>query len=306
MQDFVSWLDLWNSLDVGHKLTVETHKAIRHSTQTLLDLCDHCCNELGFSYLLTGKIQTDCLEARFGKYRTMTGCQYLISMRQLYEVEKKIRLQNTLPLILNSSAFGEINLSNIFVETGECEIVNSSLEINDVSLDYTSEDFDCIESFLPALTYIAGYCVNSLIKKYKCEHCKEMLVIDKEISVNVDSAIYDYIKSFDRGGLKYPILDIVNAASYCYITMSKLTNDCNENFFTKCSSQRSVLINYSKKIILDSNFFLVDYSCTEHLAEKILQDILKTCSNIFINNYIKKINDSTVRDKLSRKLTTFV
>jgi hypothetical protein len=45
-----------------------------------------CIKELGFNYFLPGKIQTDALEYRFGKYRTMAGSQYLVSLRQLFEI----------------------------------------------------------------------------------------------------------------------------------------------------------------------------------------------------------------------------
>ncbi|KAH7954522.1 hypothetical protein HPB49_019367 [Dermacentor silvarum] len=42
---------------------------------------------------------TDCLEDRLGKYRQLAGAQYHISIRQIYEVENKVRLQSTLPTV---------------------------------------------------------------------------------------------------------------------------------------------------------------------------------------------------------------
>lgn len=49
-------------------------------------------------YILLGKFQTDCLEDRFGKYRQLSGAQYHVSIRQVYESERKLRLQNILEL----------------------------------------------------------------------------------------------------------------------------------------------------------------------------------------------------------------
>lgn len=64
----VHWLDHWASLkhDNG-RLTRETHSALSHTTRALHELAVYCLEELGFSYVLLGKFQTDSLEDRFGK-----------------------------------------------------------------------------------------------------------------------------------------------------------------------------------------------------------------------------------------------
>ncbi len=59
-----------------------------------------------FKYFLTGKVQTDMLEDRFGKFRQLAGGQYNISLRQLYEVEYKMRLQSSLPKKFSLEVFG--------------------------------------------------------------------------------------------------------------------------------------------------------------------------------------------------------
>ncbi|XP_049522585.1 uncharacterized protein LOC119449052 [Dermacentor silvarum] len=58
----------------------------------------YCLKELGFKYVLLGKFQSDCLEDRFGRYRQLSGAQYHISIRQMYEAEHKLRLQKVLEL----------------------------------------------------------------------------------------------------------------------------------------------------------------------------------------------------------------
>lgn len=97
---FLKWLDEWKNkgLDKG-TLTKETHAALEHTTYALIELARYSFEELGMSYVLFGKIQTDCLEDRFGKYRQLAGAQYHISIRQIYEVENKLRLQSTLPTV---------------------------------------------------------------------------------------------------------------------------------------------------------------------------------------------------------------
>ncbi|KAL1462139.1 hypothetical protein MTO96_043207 [Rhipicephalus appendiculatus] len=41
------------------------------------------------------------MEDRLGKYRQLAGAQYHVSIRQIYEIEIKLRLQSTLPTVSN-------------------------------------------------------------------------------------------------------------------------------------------------------------------------------------------------------------
>ena len=59
-----------------------------------------------------GKFQTDSLEARFGQYRRLSGGKYNISLSQVYESEKKLRLLSTLKLKLKDK---EITLANLIL-----------------------------------------------------------------------------------------------------------------------------------------------------------------------------------------------
>ncbi|KAH6946847.1 hypothetical protein HPB50_015636 [Hyalomma asiaticum] len=93
------WLDYWASLkhDAGH-LTKETHLAFGHTSHALHEISVYCLDELKFRYVLLEKFQTDSLEDRFGKYRQLSGAQYHILIRQIYESENKLRLQKVLDL----------------------------------------------------------------------------------------------------------------------------------------------------------------------------------------------------------------
>ena len=70
------------------KLTKETFFALKHTTTAILQITDYCVDELHMKYILRGKFQTDQLEARFGKYRQLAGCNYNVSVRQVFECEK--------------------------------------------------------------------------------------------------------------------------------------------------------------------------------------------------------------------------
>jgi len=86
---FINWLDEWNIIDTRDKLTKDTFLALHHTTVGFLQIAEYCFEEFNAKYILLGKFQTDSLEARFGQYRQLAGGQYNVSLRQIYECEKK-------------------------------------------------------------------------------------------------------------------------------------------------------------------------------------------------------------------------
>ena len=61
---------------------------------------------------MLGKFQTDNLDARFGQYRTMSGCNYLVSVNEVMQNEKKLKVKSLLKLYTHSK--GEINIKQFF------------------------------------------------------------------------------------------------------------------------------------------------------------------------------------------------
>ena len=83
---FCDWLECWNNISGrSSKLTKETFTALHYITYTFLELTKYCIEELKMQYMLPGKFQTDHLEARFGQYRQLSGDQYYISIKQVFE-----------------------------------------------------------------------------------------------------------------------------------------------------------------------------------------------------------------------------
>ncbi|KAM7301388.1 uncharacterized protein ISCGN_016907 [Ixodes scapularis] len=135
LKDLLQWLDTWKSLkcDTGG-LTKETHAALELTCYSLLKLSQYCLEELKFKYVLLGKFQTDCLEDRFRKYRQLAGAQYHISIRQVFECEKKVRLQKMLVLVPPPEANdeeeaveGEQSLFNVIIteddlQSSQCDM----------------------------------------------------------------------------------------------------------------------------------------------------------------------------------------
>ena len=111
------WLDNWKLENFSKKLTRQTHTALCHTIYGMVEVIKYCFEELNLNYLLLGKLQTDPLENRFGKYRQLAGGHYHISIRQLYESEKRLRIQSI--LTLTSRNFGHLNIDKFYGPTDD-------------------------------------------------------------------------------------------------------------------------------------------------------------------------------------------
>uniref|UniRef100_A0A2L2Y813 Transposable element P transposase n=1 Tax=Parasteatoda tepidariorum TaxID=114398 RepID=A0A2L2Y813_PARTP len=287
---FLEWLSLWGKAisDTG-RLTSETHLALSLTTQGIQKICRYCTEELGLKFILAGKFQTDSLEARFGKYRQLAGGQYDISITQLYESEMKLRLQSTLPLILKSNVFGyvKIDLNNI---ENESEFLNSNLLCNNkFEINVTEEDLLQSNRIMPVIVYLAGYAVHSTLKFLKnCPFCK-LLTRDEEILFHENNIL---IHHQDRGGLKYPVEEVITIGLYSYVIISKLLTEFEENFL-KVHNQRIISLNIIKAVLNDEEKHLnFDYCDNEHSSDVVIHCIVKKFVNILLNNYCKLKNDS--------------
>lgn len=79
-------------------LTKPTFIAWYQTLTAVADCSKYLISNCGFYYVMTGNFQSDPIDRRFGIYRQSHGGNYLISIRQLFETERKI-----LPLRLRYS-----------------------------------------------------------------------------------------------------------------------------------------------------------------------------------------------------------
>lgn len=186
--EFLNSFYLWLEVSADNKgikgnLTRETFTALKHTTHAIIELTDYCISELKMDYILTGKFQTHNLEERFSKYRQLSGGNYNISVRQVFESEKKLRmmsiLKKSLPINgkhVNLTEFEEIK----WEEMGNTEHIN----LDDFDLNIGKKDFDKCKEVIPVIVYLAGYCCYSVDKKIKCSSCKELTTHsnDEELS----------------------------------------------------------------------------------------------------------------------------
>lgn len=99
IKEFIDWLEKWEpeEFDSNGKLTYQTFHSLILTFKSLLSFLDILFNnpeELGLDpqgdyYFLTGNLQTDILEKRFGIYRQLNGAAYLMTFKELINAEKK-------------------------------------------------------------------------------------------------------------------------------------------------------------------------------------------------------------------------
>lgn len=273
LQEFVQWLEKWKELNAGNKLTRETHFALSHSTQAIIQLCKHCLNDCGHTFFLPGKIQTDSLEARFGQYRQLAGSNYNISVRQIFEVEKKIRIRGLMDM-------GDPAIISICEDDSVTDISEFSscvVDRNDVN--------EIPDEMWPLIYYIAGYCSYACNKWLKCHYCTEFLTVQSDARDNM--SCYSLIAATDRGGLCYPSDDVVVCASYMYTVMNILLNEFRVQFLQR-QNQRSVLKKLAGRCLPN---ILSGHCCPAHSVSAIKERILHIAGNIVLNNFVKNETD---------------
>lgn len=86
LRRMLEWLDHWKPVrnQLGF-LTEETYTALYQQTAVMIQFIEYSLTELKIPYVLPGKIQTDVLEKRFGRYRSLSGNNYNISVVQVCE-----------------------------------------------------------------------------------------------------------------------------------------------------------------------------------------------------------------------------
>ncbi|XP_064470198.1 uncharacterized protein LOC135384947 [Ornithodoros turicata] len=282
LNSVVEWLDEWQrqNLDSG-RLTRETHQAFRLTCYALTEVSRYCLEELGFTYVLLGKFQTDSLEERFGQYRRLSGTQYHISVRQIYESENKLRLQKMMSLPLEE-------------EMGEMS--NSPADDDqDFDIEITDEDIASKRDVMAAITYVAGYCAHPTLKKLTCKPCEENLVLTHRELV-IESSM---IENLTRGGLKFPQPFVVNSVLYTELVVEKLMSEKHAVRFHAARNQRQLVVNLTQSL-LDS---FEDFDCcvNGHAPGLVLRHILCAATNTVLKNYCSKRNDRPLQQKPAGK-----
>lgn len=312
LERFVSWLESWQNIPLimndiklpskALKLSLETYTALHHTSKTLTILSKYLLTELklvNFNYVLLGKFQTDNLERRFGLYRRMSGCNYHISVTQVLESEKKLKIMNLLRV---RGANSDVSIHSIF-QHSELNETHEFPNTDQFVSTYEDIDSNCIEeNDRNVLIYISGYVAHSVKRRTRCEACSLHLSVNKILLMDIPPQCTDYVNLLDRGGLQWPTDFVANVCFNTFLIFQNLIKD-HEREFRQLSNQKNTLA----KLSLDFNHGLyVDVNCCS--CRRTLFSLMSLCvqsmANILLNNYTKSINNSAASQKNKRKLGT--
>ena len=170
---FVSWLQDWKTFSCSGragKLSSQTFTSLIHTFQVIPKIINYLTSDdCGFSYVLTGFLQNDSLEKHFGVYRLMSGCNYNISVCQILESERRIKLSNILKIYRAQDSKFETSLKE-FVGTFSCDMEpdNAATLPTDLStyssLLHQNFDFSPMTEIRQSLAFIAGYAIHGICK----------------------------------------------------------------------------------------------------------------------------------------------
>ena len=315
LQSFSLWLCSWESSSVPQKqgvLTRETMFALKHTTSTMCCLVEYLLSKLQFRYVLLGKFQTDYLEFRFSQYRQLSGANYNVSVCQIMESEKKLKLFSVMKIVKCGN--GALTLKDFITS---CQKEMNSFEQDESEIDICLQPFMSIftecdsliiaENEMSAIIFVSGYIGFKLKGKLACIDCRIEILTERALDCDYpcdDS--FEYLSKVDRGRLTWPtdlLVDIVVQA----ITVFKcLVAEPYYKLFSSVPNQRAVIA----QLALERCKQVTDLTgkcsnCDKDLIELARMSIKIVC-NIMLNNHTKRLADCQTKSKTLRKLSTLV
>ena len=298
------FLKQWQSSE-KRGLSRETFIASIHMCDTIPLLCDYLLNDLKFRYVLTGNFQSDSLEARFGWYRQLSGANYYLSVKQILENERAIKIVS----LLKYSKLSVIDMRASDLSS------EKQYTHDDVSLFFNAIDLDFIEldeSELDVLYYVSGYVARSVtrIMKVTCVKCHELIVEDDSLKfVDLDTSIihsdlFPFFNDMNRGGLLCPSEHVFTLCCICYYVFKSIFDDdsLKRDFLAK-SNQRTFFISLVFSLIEKNpvNRYLLN-SCDECKRRNMLiSKILSCVFNTMCKKTVQEMN-SSVSNEPQRKI----
>ncbi len=305
LKQFADWLQVWDQYS-GNSLTRETCNAARQTCLALSDLSEYLLHEKGFLYVLLGKIQSDVIESHFGRLRGGCGGIYYISVRQILECEKTIRVQSlvkfsgvTMKEIKGILAVGKQSKEEIWV-LFELELERLDLQLN----------FQLTDEF-KALFYVAGFIVFSLCKSLKqlkdCKDCVSLLVfsdvppsllLEEALPENWEQDKGQFVEQVDRGGLVSPS-DLIYVSCmiihliYEQMFLVKEEKEAKIKLLEcKCPRDAFAVVCVEVLKCTESTEPLSSVRCEQgHDYLPVFEEVAKKMFNCFAKNYVTYQND---------------
>ncbi len=310
--NFKKWLEQWQAhSNAKNKLTFQTFTAVKQSTQALVELAQHLISQEGFQYVLLGQLQSDPLEQRFGWYRQMSGANYFVSVRQILEAEKAIRVRS---LIKFTGLSSFLSVKQTLQECGDesNQLENEIDQLLDV-VALNENLYECSDkNDANIIYYIAGFIAYSQRKHLKCEGCCNLLIaslLEPKVKFNhdmSDSADEERKKMFlellNRGRLCHPS-DLVFLACIFIWNFYQAVTENNDSKDSLLSSTRPKEIFCKAVCIVFEDYEcyldLCETCCNGHKFKDMLLSVAGRMFNILIKGFMAQMKEEARKRKCS-------
>jgi hypothetical protein len=143
------------------------------------------------------------------------------------------------------------------------------------------------------ILYIGGYVARQLAKDLDCEECKGELETTKPLLIDPSSCL-SYTMYLDRGGLKVPTEQVLDASKIAFQVFKNILGDRDIKIaFLEARTQRPLFIHIGTKALHSNPKMTKLPNCIVCGQRKVdlLEKSLPTSCNILCNNYRKMMND---------------
>ena len=233
----------------------------------------------GYDYVLLARLLTDALERHFSKYRQMSGGRFLVSLLEVSNSERILRLRKLIKEDLNfweEDIAPEVDIDGVVARVEE-EISHMHTELLETELNKDSKE---------VVVTIGGYVAKKLAKRSKCDVCPAKLV-SAEKHVDNDN----YLSTLSRGGLICPSAELSQFISHSFSILD-MTNEVIQKFVNQAPVKH-----IAEKMLTKIQNGVINFTCQEHMnwGRKFS---IRTVVNIFYNNEQKRLSDCSRKDQI--------
>ena len=310
---FHNWLSKWHEGAEFKGLSKPTFDAAIRTSGAIPKLVNYLLDNWSMEFILTGHIQSDFLEGRFGWYRQLCGANYYNTVLQFLQAEKTIRIRSLVKMGFNLS-----DIKDIF-EDGETESHHLESNVMEMLENVENFSFEKLQNeHDEAIVYtVAGYIARNLIKNMSpCQDCSNMLSPGKvplplnfdateNISSPEENIKEEFVRNITRGGLLKPSDLLYVICTHAHMMYTFIINDeqKKEILLASCNPRKVFVETFIQKC--ESNEFaniILENMCNQgHSIRPFIVKALTTMFNIFAKNLIAD-NNSEIHQKGKRKV----
>lgn len=311
----VEVLEAWKS-SKRTGFTNETFLANICTLKALVSLAEYLISERGFTFVMLGKFQSDPLEGRFGWYRQLNGGNFFMSLRQVLDAEKRIRVLSLMKQRLVCGVLAEDSTKpESEASTESLDLQNHDKSIADQLIDTMQcADVQLLDEDINhedgnVLFYIAGCFGRGVSRRRKCDSCKEMLVSSTSSELpKPELCAYRYhelMDMADRGGLSSPTELCFAICKMAFVLIGFFTGNSQLHaLFMRARNHQLVFLYVLRTLCGNNDVYklLLEVRCNTH-SHSAFDSIVKKFFNCYAKNELKRANTIQISDVTACKIS---